>query len=87
MLNKTHVDSLLFKYDTTLLTHASNADKVTQIHFDGFAFNSDTTKIATVVGVYFGDEGEMISGWKEFLVFSRQGNSFTLTKRGIVVEY
>src|SRR5690606_25977423 len=79
MLNKSQVDSLLFiKYDTTLFTSASKVDKVTQIHFNGFAYSYDTTKIATVVGVYFGDEGERITGWKEFLVFSRQGSSYTI---------
>lgn len=88
LLNKPHVDSLvLMKYDTTLLPSISNAHKVTQIHFNGFTFNSDTTKIAVVVGVYFGDEDESITGWQEFLVFSKQGSSYTISKRGIVTEY
>ncbi|HEX5153552.1 MAG TPA: hypothetical protein VFW07_19015 [Parafilimonas sp.] len=88
LLNKSYVDSLLLiKYDTTLLTSASNADKIIQIHFNGFVLNSDTTKIATVIGVYLGDEDEMITGWKEFLVFSRQGNRYIISKKDIVTEY
>ena len=88
LLNKSHVDSLLLiQFDTALLTSTFNADKVTQIHFNGFAFSFDTTKVATVVGVYFSDESERITGWREFLVFIRHGSGYAISKRAIVSEY
>jgi hypothetical protein len=65
------VDSnFLAKFDTTL-TDFTGKDKTIQVHFNGFSFNHDTTNIATVVGVYFGYESERITGWKEFVIFTR----------------
>lgn len=76
------------KHDTTFIKGQGILSKV-QIKFSGLSFNRDTTKIATVLSVLFGDtsKSEFISGWQDIVVYKKENTGWKIKKRSPIIEY
>ena len=70
--------------DTSFLK-GQKAESIVDIKFRGLAFNNDTTRIATVLSVLFGELQN--SGWEELIVYLKVGKHWTISKREVILEY
>ncbi|MBK7375570.1 MAG: hypothetical protein IPJ02_08425 [Chitinophagaceae bacterium] len=71
--------------DTTFLKGQIGIKSYVQVNFGGLSFNEDTTKMATVLAVLFGEE--IKSGWQEVIVYKKIGNRWAINKRNMILEY